>query len=217
MTALHRPAASAERRDNIEAGVIAATERLLRGGTGFTELTMKQIADEAGLARSTLYLYFREKSAVLIRMGNRLGIDAYEIVNRWHPGDPSGFDGLAETLFEVIRYYRERAHILVAILEVSAYDRTVREHWNAELDRFLDLSEQWLRAEQKAGHASPDLDTLTTSRLLIYGCNQTIALHVTTGDSADDHRVAREIAANQWFGGLRRPTPGDLAQGMSLA
>jgi AcrR family transcriptional regulator len=204
VTSAHRPAASPQRRATIEAGVVAATERLLRQGAGFSELTMQQIAAEAGLARSTLYLYFREKSAVLIPIASRLGGGAYEIINRWHPDDPSGFDGLADALLAVIRYYREHAHILAAIIEASGYDRTVREHWNARLGKFIDLAQEWLASEQKAGRTSAGVNLLIASRVIIYGGNQAIAAHVTTGDPADDRAVAREIAANQWFGGLRR-------------
>ncbi|MFK3979557.1 TetR/AcrR family transcriptional regulator [Micromonospora sp. NPDC050397] len=204
MTSTRRPAASPERRDLVEAGVIAATEHLLSQGATFTELTMQQIATQAGLARSTLYLYFPEKSTVLLPIAKRLGDGAFDIINGWSPRDPSGLDGLADAILEVIRYYRERAHVLAAINEVSGYDRVVREYWNAELDKFIDLSQEWLRTEQGAGRTSADLDPLTASLVIIHGSNQAIASHVTRGDPSRDAVVAREIAANQWFGGLRR-------------
>ncbi|WP_326559028.1 TetR/AcrR family transcriptional regulator [Micromonospora sp. NBC_01796] len=207
MTSTRRPAASPERRESIEAGVIAAIERLLKQGASFTELTMQQIAAEAGVARSTLYLYFQEKTSVLIPMSTRLGDGAFDIINGWDPREPSGLDGLTEALLRVIAYYRERAHVLAAITEVSGYDRTVREHWQAELGKFIDLSQTWLRTEQEAGRTSADLDPRTASQVIVHGGNQAIADHVANGDPARDRIVAQELAANQWFGGLRRSQP----------
>jgi AcrR family transcriptional regulator len=206
VTSSRRPAPTAgeERRGQIEAAVVAAVDRLLRQGRSFTELTTQQIANEATVARSTLYLYFREKNALLIGMAATLGQGAYDIVRRWDPADPRGLAGLADTFVEVIRYYRDRAHVLGAIIEVSGYDRAVREHWTAQLDMFVELAGAWLRAEQTAGHAAADLDRLVNSQLIVHGGNQAIATHVTTGDPARDRAVAEEIAAVQWFGGLRR-------------
>jgi hypothetical protein len=137
-------------------------------------------------------------------MASTLGQGALRIVNGWHPGDPRGLDGLTDTFVEVIRYYRERAHILGAIIEVSSYDRTVREHWTAQLEKFLDLSQAWLLAEQRAGRAAPDLERLVASQIIVHGGNQAIARHVERGDPDRDRAVAQEIAAAQWFGGLRR-------------
>ncbi|WP_179266544.1 TetR/AcrR family transcriptional regulator [Asanoa hainanensis] len=193
-----------ERRRTVEAAVVAAVDRLLRQGHRFTDLTTQQIANEAAVARSTLYLYFGEKNALLIGMATTLGQGAYEIVDRWHPGDPRGLAGLADTFVEVIRYYRERAHVLGAITEVSGYDRAVREHWTAQLDKFVDLAQAWLLAEQRAGHAAADLDRPTAGQIIVHGGNQAIASHVASGDPARDQAVAQEIAAAQWFGGLRR-------------
>ncbi|GIF70305.1 hypothetical protein Ais01nite_83400 [Asanoa ishikariensis] len=193
-----------DRRRTVEAAVVAAVDRLLRQGNSFTDLTTQQIANEANVARSTLYLYFREKNALLIGMATTLGQGAFEIVDRWQPDDPRGLDGLTDTFVEVIGYYRERAHLLGAITEVSGYDRAVREHWTAQLDKFVDLAQAWLLTEQRAGRAASDLDRPTAGQIIVHGGNQAIASHVAAGDPARDRVVAQEIAAAQWFGGLRR-------------
>ncbi|WP_371778922.1 TetR/AcrR family transcriptional regulator [Streptosporangium subroseum] len=200
-----RPAASPERRAAIEAGAISATERLLAEGVTFTELGMQRIAFEAGVARSTLYLHFRDKNAILIRLAGVLRSGAFDIVSGWSPEDPSGLDGLTETLLRVIRFYRRRAHIFAAITEVSGYDRDVREYWDAELDRFIERSQAWMLGEQRAGRAPADLDPSIASQVIVYGGMRAIARHVTSGDPHRDLAVARELAVNQWFGALRRP------------
>jgi AcrR family transcriptional regulator len=108
------------RRASIEADVLLATERLLGQGIRFTELGVQRIAAEAGVARSTFYVHFRDKTDLLVRLTGPMLHDAFEIVGTWEiDGGP---DGLADTLLAVIRFYRERAAVLSAINEVAGYD-----------------------------------------------------------------------------------------------
>jgi hypothetical protein len=49
-----------------------------------------------------------------------------------------------------VRYYRERRHLLAAVLGVSAYDADARKFWDGQLQRFIDKAEVWLCGEQEA-------------------------------------------------------------------
>ena len=48
--------------------VARATERLLSDGTPYTELSIQQLCSEAGIARSTFYVYFRDKPDLVARL-----------------------------------------------------------------------------------------------------------------------------------------------------
>ena len=196
---------STERAATIEAGVLAAAERLLARGSSFSALTMQQIAAEAGVARSTMYLYFREKDAVLIRLAERLSTGSFALVGTWSPAEPDALDGLTRTLLRVIRHYRVHAPILRAVLEMSGQERALGQFWDGELTKFIELSRHWLRTEQLAGRTAADLDVETASQIIIFGGNRVIAGHVLGGDPNRDEAVARELAVNQWFGAIRRP------------
>ena len=56
------------RRSSAEDQILAATERLLSDGTGFTDLGVQKIADAAGVARSSFYVIFPDKTALLLRL-----------------------------------------------------------------------------------------------------------------------------------------------------
>ncbi|SNT18034.1 DNA-binding transcriptional regulator, AcrR family [Asanoa hainanensis] len=200
-----RPAADPSRRAAVEADVLAATERLLAAGATYTELGVQRIAAEAGVARSTFYLYFRDKTELLLRLAAQLGDVSFSLVGGWSPTEPAALDELAASLLRVIRFYRDRRHVLAAVLEVAGYDRTIGEFWEEQLGMFIDRAHELLVAEQAAGRAPADLNAPTASRVMIWGGMRVIADHVVNRPADEDASVAREIAANEWFGAFRRP------------
>lgn len=203
--AARRPSASPQRRAAVEEQVARAARRLLAQGISFSDITMQQIADEAGIARSTTYLYFKEKSALLMHLAGNISDDSFAIMSRWNPQEPGALDRLTAALLKVIRHYRANADIFAAINEVAGYDRAVREYWDAALNKFIGLSEEVMRGEQRAGRARANLDALTAAKVVIYGGSRVIADVVANGDPHRDRVVAAELAAQQWFGAIRAP------------
>jgi AcrR family transcriptional regulator len=199
-----RAAAGARRRAAVEAEVLEATERLLREGASFTELGVQRLAAEAGVARSTFYVHFPDKTALLLRLVETLSDGAYELIAAAPPGD--GVEAMAAAMAEVTRYYRERRHLLAAIIEVAAYDPAAREFWDGRLQHFIDRAEQWLRDAQANGDTSPSLDAPTAARVFVWGGFQALVNQVLTGPADQDDVVAKEIALIEWHGAFRRPT-----------
>ncbi|GAA0481461.1 hypothetical protein Ade02nite_56850 [Paractinoplanes deccanensis] len=200
-----RPAAGPDRRAAVQAQIVAATERLLAGGATYTELGVQRIAAEAGVARSTFYLHFRDKSELALSLAGTLAGAAYEMMAAWDPAAPDALEAFERAMAEVIHFYRKRAPTLAAVLEVTSYDETVRDAWSAQLDQFVALAERLLAAEQAAGRTTKDLEAATAGRLMIWGGMQTIAHQVSAGAAEEDDAVAAELARFQWYGTFRRP------------
>jgi AcrR family transcriptional regulator len=202
-----RPSSEQQRQTATESQVAAAVERLLSNGASFTELGVRQILDEAGIARSTFYAHYRDKTDLLLRLAGDMRRNAFGIVLAYHVGDhdADGVEGLAKSMLGVIQYYREHALLLRAINEVASYDSVVRDFWNAELARFVDACVATLAAEKAAGRAPADLDEITASELIIRGGDRAIFDHVASDDGGRDEQVARELALIQWYGAFRRP------------
>jgi AcrR family transcriptional regulator len=198
-----RPSAGTDRRAAVEARILEATERLLAGGASFTELGVQRLAQEAGVARSTFYLHFSDKTALLLRLTGPLAGGAFELVEKAPP--TAGLDAMTAAFGEVVAYYRARRHLLAAVLEVIAYDPVARAFWDEQLSRFVELGERWLRAEQQAGRTSATLDPATASRIFVFGGFQALGAQVLTGREDQDRVVVREIVLLQWYGGFRRP------------
>ncbi|MET8198381.1 TetR/AcrR family transcriptional regulator [Micromonospora taraxaci] len=195
-------------RAAVEARVLEATERLLREGTRFTDLGVQRIAAEAGVARSTFYTHFRDKSELLMRLAGTMRETSFERTGEWDPSSPDDpLARLTEIFGDVIRIYRTYAPVLAAVSEVAAYDEVVREYWAAGLEQFVSRTVHALRVEQQAGRTPSDLDVVAASRLIVIGGDRFLADHVstTTADPDTDAAAARELAATWWYGAYRRP------------
>ncbi|MEV4757885.1 TetR/AcrR family transcriptional regulator [Micromonospora sp. NPDC049559] len=205
MPSITRRPARPDRRASVEAQVLATTGRLLREGTPFTELGVQRIAAEAGVARSTFYSHFRDKTDLLLRLAGTMQRTALDIGVSWRP--ETGPEGLAEVFLQVVRVYREYEPVLTAINEVAAYDRTVREFWVRGLRPFTENSNSLLRREQEAGRIPADLDIDHASRVIVVGGERAIADHVAAsgGDESQDEAFARELALIWWHGAYHRP------------
>ncbi|WP_328422797.1 TetR/AcrR family transcriptional regulator [Micromonospora sp. NBC_00389] len=195
-------------RAAVEARVLAATERLLQQGVRFTDLGVQRIAAEAGVARSTFYTHFRDKSELLMRLAGTMQETSFDRIRGWDPAGPGDpLDTLTEVFADVIRIYRTYAPVLAAITEVAAYDEVVREYWAAGFEQFVARTEEVLRAEQRAGRTPADLDPEAATRLVVLGGDRFLAHHVglVPADPDADAAAARELAATWWYGVYHRP------------
>ncbi|MFE9629296.1 TetR/AcrR family transcriptional regulator [Streptomyces sp. NPDC006527] len=201
-----RPSSAADRRAALEKRILSVIEECLRGGVTYTELSVEQIAQAAGISRSTFYLYFRDKVDVLLRLSGCLKTESYAIAATWRPTGPDGgLDGLARTYELILRHYREHAALLAAINEVAAYDPMVRRAWTADQDRFIGNLVTVLKEEQRAGRTPADIDPELAAKVIVQGGGQVIAQQVSNSDGSDDTVVARELACGYWYGVYRRP------------
>ncbi|MER7586722.1 TetR/AcrR family transcriptional regulator [Micromonospora sp. NPDC127501] len=195
-------------RAAVEARVLAATERLLKEGIRFTDLGVQRIAAEAGVARSTFYTHFRDKTELLMRLAGTMRESSFDRTGSWEPGGPGDpLARLTEVFADVIRIYRTYAPVLAAVSEVAAYDEAVREYWAAGLEKFVARTVDALRIEQQAGRTPAGLDVVIASRLIVVGGDRFLADHVSTtsADPETDAAAARELAATWWYGAYRRP------------
>ncbi|MFJ4692312.1 TetR/AcrR family transcriptional regulator [Streptomyces sp. NPDC088766] len=205
-----RPSAAADRRSALEKRILSVIEELLGGGVSYTELSVEQIAQPAGISRSTFYLYFRDKVDVLLRLSGSLKTESFAIAQAWRPTGPDGgVEGLARTYELILRHYRRHAVLLSAINEVAAYDPVVRGAWTADQNRFTDHLVSVLREEQRAGRTPADIDPRLAAGMIVQGGSQVIAQQVANSDGGDDARVARELAHTFWYGVYRRPAAPD--------
>jgi AcrR family transcriptional regulator len=207
MSSITRRHQGADHRAAVEAQVLAATERLLAGGANFTELGVKQIADEAGIARSTFYVHFRDKTDLLLRLAADTKRQAFEVGEDWRPA-AGGLPALIEGFEAVIAVYRDRAAVVAAVHETAGYDPVVRDFWDSEIERFAERMRTILVEEQRAGRVAAGLDPDTAARVMAWSGERVIARHVAVRDPADDAALARELAMQRWYGVYARTAEG---------
>jgi AcrR family transcriptional regulator len=172
------------KRAAVEAGLLAATERLLAGGAAYADLPVDRIAREAGISRTAFYFYFRDKRELLMRLTEDVADELYRQAERWWSADGDGRERLAEALAAVMALYREHGVILRAVVEASAYDEPVAEFWRAMVGRFAEATRVRIEAEPPAG-----LDPAATAFALAWMTERAIYQHMAQERADDDALV----------------------------
>jgi AcrR family transcriptional regulator len=202
------PSRSIERREAVEERVFAAVEKLLGEGMRYTEISVQRILAEAGLARSTFYAHFRDKSDLLARMAASLKESIFHASGQWDPvGASEGLPSLVRVFEDILRRYREHRVLLAAIAETAAYDPVVHDFYTADLDAFEARVVADVVECQSAGLTDPDIDPAATSRIVVFGGQQAIVHHIAADPGSGDAAFARQLAEIWWYGVYRR-TPG---------
>ena len=186
-------------RGAAERQVLEAVEDLLGAGASFTSLGVGQIADHAGVARSSFYLHFSDKNALLIRVAEAATNVLLDIAEDWITDRTADLETLRPTVRLMVAENRKHAPLLAALAEVAAYDAEVAEFWQARIGRYIGLVKARLQADKRAGLAPKSLDPGVTASFIVWGTERVVSLGVA-GDptGAGDRRLADGVADSIW-------------------
>ncbi|MGN2637632.1 TetR/AcrR family transcriptional regulator [Nocardia takedensis] len=185
---------SDERRLEFEARVLRALEDLMADGTPFTELAVQRIAAASEVARSTFYRHFPDKSHLLIRMADLATADLFEAAETWWRGEHHDAEDTAvEAMRRMIAGFRAHRPLLMALTEVSAYDRDVGRYWRTRVQAFMRIICERLAAEQLGGAVDPDCDITGTAIVLTCMVERSITSLFGADSPVDDERLARSL------------------------
>ncbi|MEU6347005.1 TetR/AcrR family transcriptional regulator [Streptomyces sp. NPDC046977] len=190
--------------------VTSTLERLLDSGTAFSDISVQQLLEEAGVSRATFYAHFQSKSDVLVRLTEGLRESLLALARQWDPAaGEDGADRFARFFEEVIRIHRANQGVLTAVREAASYDSAVSDFYTANLEGFEETTLRTVLSEQAAGMTTADLDAVAASRIIVWGGAQAIAHHIEVDDGSHDAVLARELARIWWYGAYRRPAHGE--------
>lgn len=202
MPSVTRKSTGRTRRAVVESNVFSAVERLLAEGASYTELGVQQIADAAGIGRSTFYVHFVDKSDLLIRLTRAATEELFGAAEAWLGSFSAeeGYEALVVALSEVASQRRQRAGVIEALAEVAAYDRDVRMFWRERIERMAALFRDGIVAEQEAGRTSSDVNADHTATFLAWGVERTFVQHDSESDPQGDDPFAAAMARVIWLG-----------------
>jgi AcrR family transcriptional regulator len=199
-----KPSTAGSRRQAVAEQVYDAVEGLLAAGESYTELSVQRIIDAAGVARSTFYAHFPDKSHLLRGLADRMRQDVYELGDAWTRMDNS-LPGLVQTFEKAVAFYRAHKPLLAAINQTAVYEPSLRDFFSSGLESFQARVIEHLRERQAAGLTDPVLDAVKAARIIVVGGAQAIADHIERDDGSGDSAFARELAMTWWFGAYSRP------------
>ncbi|WP_432132812.1 TetR/AcrR family transcriptional regulator [Streptomyces tendae] len=189
-----------------QALVLSALERLLDSGENYSEISVQQILEEAGVSRATFYAYFHGKSDVLVRLTNDLRDSLVSLAETLDIANEEDGDVRLSVFFEeVIRIHRARRSVIAAVAEAASYEASVSDFYAVNLESFEGAALRALLKGQSLGTTTSDLDAVSASRIIAWGGAQAIAHHIQVEEPNCDPVFARELARIWWYGAYRRP------------
>jgi AcrR family transcriptional regulator len=159
----------AARREEIAARLFAIVERLLGEGSAFSEISVEQLIGEAQIARSTFYVYFEDKGALMVELMERVTREIGGAASEWFGLTATASrDDLRRALSRLAQSYRQHGRMLSAVIETAAYDARVREEYDAVMQRRFDDMNDAFVPQQKAGSIREDVDLRTVTPWLAW-------------------------------------------------
>lgn len=152
-----RPRASAApKRASVDDRLLAAMERLIGQGQPFAALTVEQLAEEAGIARATFYLHFRDKGELVRRLMQRLTSEVIDSAGTWFRGDREvDRHTMHFALHGIVRTFKKHQAILCAISATSGTDPEVARLHAEMMDELTRMSRRAIFRVRREGRAAP--------------------------------------------------------------
>ena len=159
----------AARRAELRQRLLEVVERLLAQGESFTEMSVEQLVSEAGLSRSTFYVYFEDKGDLLRAWLGDIINQVAESSQQWYSlsTDATRAD-LRRALRHVVETYAPHTTLMAAVLDASTYDASVREGVTEIMNRNVAGLRHHIREGQKAGFVDPKLLPQETAEWLAW-------------------------------------------------
>jgi AcrR family transcriptional regulator len=170
----------AHRRESVQSELLGAVDRLLHNGESYTELSVERLVAEAGLSRSTFYVYFEDKGDLLRALAEDVIVEAGEAGRRWWDLPPDATkDDVRDALRQVFSTYRSHRAVFRAVVDTAAYDSAVSHQFGALVRGLITELAGHIRTGQERGYVKQGLDPDRTAAWLTWmaerGLNQLVA------------------------------------------
>ncbi len=177
--------ARAKRRDETRARLLEVVERLLGEGENFTEISVERLVSEAGISRSTFYVYFEDKGDLLSAWFSEIIEELAASAAGWWELDASATrDDLRAVLDRVVRTYRPHTALMAATYDAAAYDASVRELVDSMMSTNVATLRKHIRTGQKDGFIDPGLPGPQTAQWLTWMAER--GLHQLVRQASDN-------------------------------
>jgi AcrR family transcriptional regulator len=181
----------ADRREAIGNRLFAIVERLLAEGSVFSEISVEQLITEADIARSTFYVYFEDKGALMVELMERVTKAVGDAANDWFHLPPTATRAdLRNALAGLAAAYRQHGRMMSAVIEAAAYDPRVHEEYAAVMARRCEDMNRNFIPQQRDGSIRRDIDLAAVTPWLAWmferGLNQLVGHGGAMTESALD-------------------------------
>jgi AcrR family transcriptional regulator len=196
-----------QRREQLERRLLDATERLMRDGASFTELSVDRLSTEAGISRASFYIYFEDKGHLLRSLAGQVFGELAAGAERWwgvawrhNPEDVhAAMAGIIET-------YRRHQPVLVALNEMAAYDPATAQTYRELLTAISQRLTRVIEDGQADGSIRQELPAATTASALTWMVERASQQNLPAKAPDYDAELAGTLAEIIWAALYLKPT-----------
>ncbi len=190
---------AADRRELLGRRLISIVEPLIEAEGGYAELSVERIIRAGGISRSTFYTYFGDKADLLGAMAQHVVAEVLDTGDSWWSlPHEAGREELREALRPPIDAYRAHATLLGAVVEAAGYDARSREQLNRLVGGATSALEAHIRACQRAGSASPELDPGRSAEWLSWMIERGLYQLVSPASKREAERLLDSLTGLVW-------------------
>jgi AcrR family transcriptional regulator len=197
-----------ERREQLERRLLDATERLMRDGASFTELSVDRLSSEAGMSRANFYIYFEDKGHLLRRLADQVFSDLADGAERWWGmawrHDP---DDVRAGMAAIIASYRRHQPVLVALNEMAAYDSLVGATYRNLLTAITARLTRVIEDGQADGSIRDELPAATAASALTWMVERVCQQNLPNNPPTYDAELAATLTEIVWGALYLTPMP----------
>jgi AcrR family transcriptional regulator len=173
-----------------EAQILDAGEALLRR-IPYADLTIDEIATEAGMSRSTLYFYFASKEALLAALHERTHSVMAEPVALLRARGGGTYDSMRAAVALTAKIWREHTHALRTFHQVATSSEEFGERWRTNLSSHVSFLTELIeteRARNRSLPSTPDARSIASAWFWMLE-GRFYDLHGTPHTRADEKRL----------------------------
>ena len=173
-------------------------ERLLEDST-FEEIKVDDLVGEAGLAKSTFYVYFADKADLLSHLADRVISELVAFDGAWWtlPPDASK-DQIRDAIAAMFEAYLPHGLLIEAISAAAIYDPGMRDQFKELMNGVVENIAVYLRHGQEAGMVPPELDPDHTAFSLAWMFERGFNLLMLRTDQPSRRRQVDAVTEIVW-------------------
>jgi TetR/AcrR family transcriptional regulator, ethionamide resistance regulator len=188
-----------QRREQMERRLLDATERLMRDGASFTELSVDRLSSEAGISRASFYIYFEDKGHLLRQLAGQVFADLVGGAERWWKvASRHNPDDARTAMAGIIASYRRHQPVLVALSEMAAYDPLVGATYRNLLTAIAGRLTRVIEDGQADGAIRRELPAATTASALTWMVERACQQNLPAKPPDYDAELAATLAEIVW-------------------
>lgn len=159
-------------KDIIEAAIKVFAE------VGYHKAKISKIAEVAGVAAGSIYLYFEDKEDILLKIfdeiWNRLYLELLAIKNNETLSPFNKFDAMIDLIFDI--YIEKPDLAMVFVNEQNHIQRNNEDKFTIYYEKFLKLGEEIIKEGIEKNEFSPNID-INILRHFIFGAIRSLLQH----------------------------------------